>query len=170
MITSSGGNYLLPLPSYLTFPLKSKKDNCRVVPCHAVFAKSCPVICFFVIGCTQLNMFLSCRHILCSNFRSSVSLDEKFVVKTIYFSDFVVAYFYHSQNYKFPNCSLFVHLPFKLYEERKPVVTIPEGREALVTVNCNFSENMLNCKKQIPKGQLISEATYGILHSSKKNK
>ena len=48
-----------------------------------------------------------------------------------------------------------VCLPIKFYEERKPVDTIMEGREAFITSNCNVSENMLNCKCYIPKGQLI---------------
>ena len=42
----------------------------------------------------------------------------------------------------------FVHLPVKFYEERKPVDTVTQGREALITVNCNFSKNMLNRLKK----------------------
>ena len=61
-----------------------------------------------------------------------------------------------------------IHLPIKFCEERKPVDTTTEGREAFITANCNFSENMFICKCQILKGQLISEANYGVLDSYKK--
>ena len=64
------------------------------------------------------------------------------MIKTIYFSNFVVASVYHCPRIKdkFPNYALCVHLPIKFYEERKPVVTIPEGRGALITVNSNLVE------------------------------
>ena len=80
-----------------------------------------------------------------------VSLAENFVIKTIYFSMFVVASVYLQLMLNFPIMP-FVCLPIKLYEERKPADTITEGRGAFIAANCNFSENMLNCKCYILKG------------------
>ena len=55
MITSSGGNYLLPLPSYLTFPLNSKKDNCRVVSCRVVPCRVVPCLPNLALSSASLS-------------------------------------------------------------------------------------------------------------------
>ena len=59
---------------------------------------------------------------------------------------YVVVSVYHCRlkiNFPIMPC---VHLPIKFCEERKPVDTTIEGREAFITANCNFSENMFICK------------------------
>ena len=110
MIISSGSNNLTS--SFL--PSLTSEQQERKLSCHAIYAESCPFN-NFIIGWTYLNMFLSCRHILCSSFstthfRSScLSLDENFVTKAIHFFNFVVV----TSNYhcprikdKFPNYAL----------------------------------------------------------------
>ena len=109
MITSSGSNYLKPLPSYLTFPLNSKKENsCHAVPCLPSLASSSACsssaesnsTCFSHVGifCALISVQLILDLV--------VSIAENFVIKTIYFSIFVVASVYPRINVKFPNHAL----------------------------------------------------------------
>ena len=136
MITSSGSNYLITssfLP-YLTSEQQERKLSCFVVSCLPSLALSSACLsspgpnstCFSHVG---ILFALASVQLI---FRSSLSLDENFVIKTILSSDFVVASVYHCPRIKdkFPNYALCVHLPIKFYEERKPAaVTTTEGRD-----------------------------------------
>ena len=109
MITSSGSNYLTSsfLPS-LTSEQQVRKLPCFVVPCLPSLALSTTSLssdgpnstCFSHVGifCALISVQLILDLV--------VSLAENFVIKTIYFSIFVVASVYPRNNVKFPNHAL----------------------------------------------------------------